>query len=40
MVSLWGWKVRKERKQDQKVVLHEGNAFTDSVGNCPFLTQF
>lgn len=39
ILSLWGCRVGKERKQDQEVVLCEGNAFADSVGNCPFLTK-
>lgn len=37
ILSLWGCSVGKERKQDQKVFLCEGNAFADSMGNCPCL---
>lgn len=40
ILSLWACRVGKERKQNQKVVSCEANAFGDSVGHCPFLTKF
>lgn len=39
-LSLWRCRLGKERKQDQKVVSGEGDAFAGSVRNCLFLAKF